>query len=164
MTDTGFTFHRNGDISLDWRGDRFWIRLPSIGESRRIEEQGVQISDEIMATIPTEKLREAVGRIVEARDSGDEALLAELNAEFGEELVDAAKRLAVVGQEKSIEWLQQVIGVVGSDNWPADPDDWPAPCRNSALVKQIKDHWANVPLASGAPAQNGAPAPTTQMV
>lgn len=160
MTDTGFTFHRNGDISLGWRDDTYWIRLPTIGETRHIEEFGTELGDAVMGAIPTEELKQTLDEHAAAQASGDTELAADIGAKFNAGLSKSARQLSLAARANSLKWMKFVVELVGSDNWPEDPDDWPATCHQSDLVRQIQAHWAQVPLASSAPS-NGAQTPKT---
>lgn len=148
-------WHRSGDITFPWRGDEFSIYLPTIGESRVIEAYGVELSEAFGLDEKQERLRQVTVDLAEAEASGDADLIAEVNARITEENEQVANELVAQTREQSVKWFQKVIELCGSDNWPADPDDWPAPCRSNNLVTLVKAHWARAPLAWGA-LQNGA--------
>lgn len=157
MSDSGFTFHRNGEISLDWRGDTYWIHLPTIGEMRRIEEYGLMIADEIendpVSKEANEKVREVFEKVAAAKEAGDDAATIDFDGLGEDDAADIMRRFNAMAREQSLKWFRKVIEICGSENWPTDDDDLPSPVRNRELVTQIKAHWAAVPLAES---PNGA--------
>jgi len=152
-------WHRSGDITFPWRGEEYSIYLPTIGESRIIETYGAELAEGFGLDEKTRRLREITDELAAAEASGDESMVVEVNARIRDENEQVANDLVAQTREQSVKWFGKVIELCGSDNWPSDPDDWPAPCRSPQLVTLVKGHWARAPLAWGA--LNGAQTQTT---
>lgn len=150
LESSGFVFHRTGDISLGWRGEKYWIYLPTIGEMRRIEQYGLMIADEIendpISKEANDKVRQVFEKVTKAREEGETVTAADFDGLGEDDAADIMRRFNAMAREQSLKWFRKVVEICGSDNWPSDDDDLPSPVRNRELVTQIKAHWAAVPL------------------
>lgn len=134
MTNAGFAFHRNGNVTFTdgQSGEVYTLYAPKLGAMRQIEEYGSELAEAHDIPAIRERLDEvtreiAAGRraVEAAKESGSEADVEEAEAAYADLLARVddeneklARDLVDKTREQSLAWFIRVVQLCGSDNWP----------------------------------------------
>lgn len=154
---SGFEFRKSGDVVYhdDKAGAEYLLRLPRIGESRKLDEFTAELIDkrkdldeQLTEVRNTSRRINALAAIADPTpaEAKELAALEKKQRSLPDGLADVLARFNERIADDTFAWFKRAVELVG-EGWPEDPDEWPASVETITLTRQIKEHWATVPLA-----------------